>query len=376
MSDSSINPPPNSSKLNLSVPAITGSDIVSQNAIITLPPYLQYWRPTILSYSASIISTFVGFPLDTIKTRIQTHPSFKNSFDCFRKTLRHEGIKGFYRGITAPILSTSCSKSLSVSLYTTLKPTISLIYESVVVKNLIGQSSYYNKDLTDKQRALYVTYNNIPVSVSAGMISGALVSIFACPFEFTKLFSQIAILLDSKNNFKKNILPKSTYQVAKQIIKSEGILGLYSGFRFHVVRDAIGSGFYFGVYETFKLTINALSDKNGYIYLNPFDFNSDSFFNLKIPTNQIAIALAGGLSGIFSWITVFPLDTVKSVMQRDIVSNILRFQSGQEKLPLKRRKLQLPTRRMYRGLSISVTRSVLNSTIFFLCFEYFMNNVA
>ncbi|KAM8995088.1 mitochondrial carnitine/acylcarnitine carrier protein-like [Ara ararauna] len=55
---------------------------------------------------------FVGHPLDTIKVRLQTQPKpqpgqpalYSGTFDCFRKTLVGEGVRGLYRGMAAPII--------------------------------------------------------------------------------------------------------------------------------------------------------------------------------------------------------------------------------------------------------------------------------
>ncbi|XP_073888277.1 mitochondrial carnitine/acylcarnitine carrier protein isoform X3 [Macaca fascicularis] len=55
---------------------------------------------------------FVGHPLDTVKVRLQTQPPslpgqppmYSGTFDCFRKTLFREGIRGLYRGMAAPII--------------------------------------------------------------------------------------------------------------------------------------------------------------------------------------------------------------------------------------------------------------------------------
>ncbi|KAB0377977.1 hypothetical protein FD755_009555 [Muntiacus reevesi] len=55
---------------------------------------------------------FVGHPLDTVKVRLQTQPPslpgqppmYSGTFDCFRKTLMREGIRGLYRGMAAPIV--------------------------------------------------------------------------------------------------------------------------------------------------------------------------------------------------------------------------------------------------------------------------------
>lgn len=43
-----------------------------------------------------------------------------------------------------------------------------------------------------------------------------------------------------------------TIQAIKQIYIRHGFWGLYTGFRLHALRDTVGSGLYFSVYETVK----------------------------------------------------------------------------------------------------------------------------
>ena len=47
-----------------------------------------------------------GYPLDTVKVRIQTSPpgSFRGTFDCLARVAGQEGVAGLYRGISSPLL--------------------------------------------------------------------------------------------------------------------------------------------------------------------------------------------------------------------------------------------------------------------------------
>ena len=49
----------------------------------------------------------------------------------------------------------------------------------------------------------------------------------------------------------------SQVEAARLIVKSRGLPGLYTGFRLHLARETIGSGIFFGVYETVKQSINS-----------------------------------------------------------------------------------------------------------------------
>lgn len=47
-----------------------------------------------------MIGKFVEYPFDTIKVRLQTqpldHPYFSGPWDCFKSTLKQEGLKGLF----------------------------------------------------------------------------------------------------------------------------------------------------------------------------------------------------------------------------------------------------------------------------------------
>lgn len=337
-------------------PAITG-EIDLANAFNILPDAIKPWKPSIMSYSSSLFSTIVGFPLDSVKTRMQTH-SFNGIFDCIKVTVKTEGIKGFFRGLTAPLLSSSITKALGVGVYTEVKPYASLLQKYSFSPIIISEDSSKHK------KAITLAFNNAPVSFSAGFISGFSCSAFACPFEFTKLFQQLYLLQQAELGLSPTSMPKTTYQVAQQIIRSEGVRGLFLGFKYHSLRDSFGSAFYFSTYETAKILINGFATNDGKID------------GTDILIGPISIPLAGACSGVFSWIMVFPIDTTKSLYQRDIVNNIIRGLASKPKQPVIKRSLRFPTREMYRGLNVSVIRSVFTSIAFFSAFEYLMNHVA
>ncbi|CAI5755791.1 unnamed protein product [Candida verbasci] len=328
---------------NEGIPAITGQ-IDPTRAFHVFPQELQPFRSSLIAYGASLASTLVGFPLDTVKTRMQTHKNFKNYFDCIKKTYINEGITGFFRGIWAPLISTSFSKSISVSLFTLVKPyTYAAIYDNLL--NMDNSHPFIK---------------NIPVCFVSGLIAGGGVSIFACPFEFTKIYAQLEKLLRNKaikeipsNMQTINQFPQSssTLYIVKQILKYDGFSGLYSGYKFHIMRDSISTGFYYSIYESMKWAMNDLINKN------------------PVESSPISILLSGGISGVFSWIIIFPVDTTKSLVQKDAVTNILRRSQGLNPLPKINRKLQKFNRRAYRGLGISVARSFIVNMVFFSAFE-------
>ena len=138
-----------------------------------------------------------------------------------------------------------------------------------------------------------------------------------------------------------------TWGTARTIIKHRGVLGLYSGFHLHLLRDTIGTAIYFMTYESSK---QMLANARG---------NS--------PTSPGAVAMAGGLCGMVSWACIYPIDSAKSIYQRNVLT------AGNEKA--KSTPIQFFKRRMYRGIGVSMSRSCVINMIFFSVFEMMKKKV-
>lgn len=94
----------------------------------------------------------------------------------------------------------------------------------------------------------------------------------------------------------------SSWDCMKRIIARKGLLGLWTGFNLHLVRDVIGSGIYFGVYETTKQSLN-------------------SYYGAEKANSAGAVAMAGAICGIGAWVFTYPLDTMKTRAQNNLVGH-------------------------------------------------------
>ena len=68
--------------------------------------------------AAGVIGTIIGFPLDTIKTRMQTSSNHAVSMHEMAGVLYKEnGIRSFYRGISSPLAGTYCLTYIDLNIH-------------------------------------------------------------------------------------------------------------------------------------------------------------------------------------------------------------------------------------------------------------------
>eukprot|EP01099_Mayorella_cantabrigiensis_P001638 TRINITY_DN1734_c0_g1_i2.p1 TRINITY_DN1734_c0_g1~~TRINITY_DN1734_c0_g1_i2.p1 ORF type:complete len:182 (+),score=3.24 TRINITY_DN1734_c0_g1_i2:97-642(+) len=128
---------------------------------------------------AGVFGTIVGYPLDTIKSRLQTQGIYSSGSDCFRKIIKTEGFHGLFRGMMAPIVSLTVLNSICFGVYGHFK-------------------RYF--DASNIKRGLILPNNqitNTQIALSGG-ISGALQSIISGPFELVKVQLQLDNLRGKK----------------------------------------------------------------------------------------------------------------------------------------------------------------------------------
>lgn len=66
------------------------------------------------------------YPIDLVKTRMQNQRAgsfigelmYRNSFDCFKKVIRHEGVFGLYRGLVPQLMGVAPEKAIKLTVIT------------------------------------------------------------------------------------------------------------------------------------------------------------------------------------------------------------------------------------------------------------------
>lgn len=223
---------------------------------------------TIAGFAAGVIGTVLGFPLDAIKTRMQTsHRTFVQST---RSIYNENSLFGFYRGVTSPLISLTLLNTMNFTSY-----------------------AYFKRYFST--RGIFDSSNVVPLcTVSAAMV-GPLAALVSTPFELVKIQLQLSI----KSTKVQGEKYPGSIRTATSIIREFGIRGLYSGHLVNTSREIVFLSTYFTVYESIKSHLEHVSHF-------PIGFG---------------VPLAGGIAGAIGWFVSFPLDAIKANIQGQNLGN-------------------------------------------------------
>ncbi|XP_068150579.1 mitochondrial magnesium exporter 1 [Drosophila tropicalis] len=214
-------------------------------------------------------NVLVGYPLDTIKVRLQTMPvpapgqppKYKGVIDCMVKTMRHEGIRGFFRGISAPLVGVTPIYAVDFAVYAA------------------------GKRLFQTDEHVRLTY---PQIFTAGAIAGVCSALVTVPSD------RIKVLLQTQPVTGGQLMYNGMTDAVVKLYREGGMKSLFRGTCACILRDS-PTGFYFVAYE-------GLQD----------------FARQRSKTGQISTTstiLAGGIAGIVFWTLAVPFDVLKSRLQ-------------------------------------------------------------
>jgi solute carrier family 25 carnitine/acylcarnitine transporter 20/29 len=216
----------------------------------------------------------MSYPLDTVKVRMQTTVGiYSGMTDCITKVAKQEGMKTFYKGIAAPLAS-----------YGIIKATTFGVYGNCL--------DYFAKRANNPHHQ--PTYMEI---ILAGHLAGFAAAFVMAPADRIKVTMQAA---------RGSTVPwaSSTIGTAKHIVKTEGLQQLFRGFTATALRDGPGMALYYIIYDAAKKNLPGWSDR-----IDPATG--------KPKHTAIQMMVFGGMSGVVSWLPVYPIDVLKSRIQSD-----------------------------------------------------------
>ncbi|KAJ7695458.1 mitochondrial carrier [Mycena rosella] len=336
-------------------------------------------KEVVIGSFAGIVSEVIEYPADLAKVRLQaqllTPPAderqrFKGPVDCLKQTWKHEGFRGLYRGLPAPIAG---------SMVETAALFLSYSYFQNLIRNYAPTPS---SQLTIPQLGL--------AAAGAGFVT----SFILTPIELVKCKMQVQLMNTSTSARVPpiHVVPKSVaalvrapsttaaspifdhilgsapssarappglVAIVRATIASHGIRGLWLGHTGTILRETGGTASWFAVKEW---VASALLDRR----LGPSRPN-----NNLLPWES---AVAGAISGAACVLALYPADTVKSAMQTE--EELLSHRAGAHKLApasfyrtFRKMYTMHGVRGLYAGCGMTVLRAVPSSGIVFVVYD-------
>ncbi|XP_034365565.1 solute carrier family 25 member 48 isoform X1 [Arvicanthis niloticus] len=282
----------------------------------------------VAGWIGGVSSVIVGYPLDTVKTRLQAGVGYTNTFNCIRMVYKRERVFGFFKGMSFPLASTAIYNSVVFGVFSNTQRFLSQ-YRCGELQDGPGRS------LSDLLLASMVT----------GMVSVGL----GGPVELIKIRLQMQTqpFQEASHGLKSSAV--AAYQgpvhCIATIVRSEGLTGLYRGASAMLLRDIPGYCFYFIPYVFLSewITPEACTGPSPY-----------------------AVWLAGGIAGAISWGTATPMDVVKSRIQADGVY-LNKYRGVLDCISQSYRQEGFKV--FFRGITVNAVRGFPMSAAMFLGYE-------
>ncbi|KAK5082038.1 hypothetical protein LTR05_007180 [Lithohypha guttulata] len=279
------------------------------------------------SYGSGALGICIGNRLDILKTELQAG---NRIFTSPAVHVQDNVLKRFttlFRGAAAPVLGYGALNSV---LFMTFNRSLKFMDPSIF----------------DPTKLAGVDLGNIWL---AGAIGGLACWVVSAPTELIKCRTQLNI--DGHT---------SSYATTMHVLRQSGIQGLYLGGTITSMRDSFGYAWYFWSYELSKRML--LSRQ-----IDPF----------HDPT-AFDVLIAGGIAGVVTWASVFPLDVIKTRVQTQsqIVDEATAILHAEDQTSLRRKSSWQIAREIarvegatgfYRGLGICSLRAfIVNAAQWYL----------
>ncbi|XP_052042643.1 solute carrier family 25 member 47 [Apodemus sylvaticus] len=235
----------------------------------------------------------VGYPLDTVKVRIQTEAKYTSIWHCIRDTYRRERVRGFYRGLSLPVCTVSLVSSVSFGTYhhclahicrfrygsTDAKPTKADITLSGCASGLVR---VFLTSPTEVAKVRLQTQAQAQTQQRRPSASWTSVAPALCPAPTASL--------------EPGPKYRGPLHCLVTVAREEGLRGLYKGSSALLLRE--GHSF-----ATYFLSYAMLCE-----WLTPAG---------RSQPDVLGVLVAGGCAGVLAWAVATPMDVIKSRLQVD-----------------------------------------------------------
>jgi hypothetical protein len=306
-----------------------------------------------------------GHPLDTAKTRRQTGggatgTSSSNLPRALREIVRSEGVAGLYRGVTPPIVMMCTKRSLQFAMFDSLfSPQSSSASASSSRKNAVPQGG---TDIHGGGGGGYTLEEDVGIVASirqrlanSAFMSGALAGVsgtsLGCPMHVVKIQTQ---------NTTRDVTANAR-ACAVKILRAEGVRGFYRGLPYHLLKDGCFASMYLGTYK-WIMSCLAIASKNDTDITNAAQHTPGGSLKKKgsgVASFQHAWwapIVGGSVASMLTWAMLYPLDTVKTVVQARQVGSFRELLTSAS-LSVARGGLAASVLSVYRGVGVALARA-------------------
>ncbi|XP_018087823.1 mitochondrial basic amino acids transporter isoform X2 [Xenopus laevis] len=205
-----------------------------------------------------------------LRVRLQvqsvSNPKYRGTIHCFQSIIKQESTLGLYKGVGSPMMG--------------------LTFINALVFGVQGNTIRYLSKDTPLNQFL------------AGAAAGSIQCVICCPMELAKTRLQLQGTGEYKSKSKNY---KNSLDCLVKIYRKEGLRGINRGMVTTFLRETPSFGFYFLTYDYLTRYIGC-------------EIN-DKFIIPKL-------LFAGGMSGIVSWLSTYPIDVIKSRLQADGIGGV------------------------------------------------------
>ncbi|KAJ6512068.1 mitochondrial NAD transporter [Mycena polygramma] len=307
-------------------------------------------RSMIAGAGGGLIASVATCPLDVVKTKLQAqravqgHHGYEGILDTVKSIAKHDGLRGFYRGLGPTILGYLPTWAIYFSVYDGIKTAFGevplgdheRIYPAAQVKG-------YQPVMREHPWSLHIL---------SAMTAGATSTICTNPFWVIKT----RFMTQSRTE----VRYRHTLDAALTIYRSEGASAFYRG----LVPSLLGISHVavqFPLYEQLKLWAQGTS---------------------QAPISNQAILLCSALAKMTASIATYPHEVVRTRLQtqrRPLGESsdgmLNRMDRGGIVDTTKRLVRTEGWRSLYKGLSVNLIRTVPNSAVTMLTYELLMRHL-
>ncbi|KAJ4387773.1 hypothetical protein N0V93_008374 [Gnomoniopsis smithogilvyi] len=321
-------------------------------------------------YISGAVGIIIGNPLDILKVRLQaqshsnpssalppsatTPPASPSSPSTALSLLRKVST-----GTAAPILGYGALNALLFVSYNRSEALLNQAFPShpILTSEL------------ETAKPASTTGSNLVTTFLAGAIGGLATWVVSTPTELIKCRSQLA----------PNPAEASSWNICKRIWRSEGgVQGFYFGGTVTAIRDSVGYGFYFWSYELSTRWMEQWLRDSGYAPGNAAEGISGA--------ETAKVLLCGGLAGVATWVSIFPLDVIKTRVQAQVPGPGTRAVITGERTPLigspskrlgaiqvaKEAYREAGMRVFFRGMMVCSVRAFIVNAVQWAVYEWIM----